>query len=287
MSDLSRHIPLIALTVLFAVSMYYVYRSLSSVSHRVESLSQELYYGLNSVTELSAKLEGSASPSNVSSTAAPRETVIAPNDVLVSGMSSPDDAQSIESADIIVTGGRANLDACQIDEVGTFSNDGSGNLDSESITGNVLKNKKKASQSVVRPKEKSPTTNMHVDQSSQTPNLYVDAPMAESVDPQDVAMDDVNAYIGKLEEKFVNRNNHGAEGNNDDDDAGSVGSEISSISALNGKKRVPPYAAKNFPLGHRQEHNGKMFEVIKTKGNSIRWGKAMPMTSAEEAPEEA
>lgn len=236
MSELSRHIPLIALTILFAVSMYYVYRSLTAVSHRVENLSQELYYGLNSVTELAAKMEGTSSGSlePMVPSVVPMQTtaaVITPDDVLVSGII-PDDAKSVESADIVVNGGKAASEK----------------------TDRRTSNKRNTSP---------------VQQTSQLPQ---EQQVTQSA--QEDTMDDVNAYIGKLEEKFVNRPEPN---NNDDDDIASVGSEVSSVSALNGKKKVPPYAAKSFPLGYKQEWNGKVYETIRTRAGSIRWSKAMPL----------
>lgn len=236
MSDLSRHIPVIALTVLFAVSMYYMYRSLTSVSHRVENLSQELYYGLNSVTELAAKLEGtSGSLQTEIHSELPQQSVaavITPDDVLVSGII-PDDAQSVDSADIVISGGKASP---------------------ERRTQKTQKTQKKESPS----------------------------PVEQSFSSQVDNLDDVNAYIGKLEEKFVNRPDAGPETVNDDDDTASIGSEVSSISALNGKKRVPPYAARNFDLGHKEVYNGKEFSVIKTKSGSIRWSKATPLSTSDQ-----
>lgn len=250
MSDLSRHIPLIALTVLFGVSIYYIYKSMTAVSHRVENLSQELYYGLNSVTELAARIEGT-SPSLKPTVppAVPSQStsaVINPDDVLVSGII-PDDAKSVGSADIVVSGGKATPEKPPADKT------------------------KKSKQ------DRKPA---QVPQSSQAPQTS-----SEPQDTQEDAMADVNAYIGNLEEKFVNR--QGPDANNDDDDAASIGSEVSSVSALNGKKRVPPYAAKMFDVGHRQAHQGKMFEVIKTKSGSVRWSGAKPMTKEEESSYQA
>lgn len=73
--------------------------------------------------------------------------------------------------------------------------------------------------------------------------------------------DDVNIYIGNLEDKFVA---------NRDEDTESVmsGATISGV-----RKKSPPQSAASFPIGHQQLHNGKLFEVIKTKKNVIRWGK--------------
>ena len=71
---------------------------------------------------------------------------------------------------------------------------------------------------------------------------------------------DVNAYIGNLKDKFVAN----------DDDAESL---VSGATLSGGRKKSPPQSAASFPVGHQQMHNGKLFEVIKTKTNVIRWGK--------------
>ena len=73
--------------------------------------------------------------------------------------------------------------------------------------------------------------------------------------------DDADVYIGNLEEKFVA---------NRDDDTESV---MSGATISGARKKSPPQSAASFPVGHQQMHNGKLFEVIKTKTNVIRWGR--------------
>lgn len=50
MSSLVRNLPVLALAAAVAVSLYYVYRSMSMLNSRVDQLSQELYYSLDSMT---------------------------------------------------------------------------------------------------------------------------------------------------------------------------------------------------------------------------------------------
>ena len=230
---ISRHIPLIALTVIFAISMYYVYSNLTSMSHRLENLSQELYYGMNSVTEIIAKLdEGKSSPSQHDnfrpSEQSPKhfQRIHQPVD-LKDLRENLDDAKSVASADIIITSGS-----------GSILNDLQRKTDNRMI------------------------------QDDKTP---YNRPVISEIDAHDSA-EDINSYIGNLEDKFVNGNNH-------DDDAASIGSQISSVNALSNKKKVPPFAANKFKIGWLQKYNGHLFEVIKTKGerSAVRWGRAQPI----------
>ncbi len=84
---------------------------------------------------------------------------------------------------------------------------------------------------------------------------------------------DVNAYIGNLQDKFV--------ANNEDD----TESIVSGATLSGGRKKSPPQLAASFPVGHQQMHNGKLFEVIKTKTNVIRWGK--PTAPRQDVDQEA
>ena len=77
----------------------------------------------------------------------------------------------------------------------------------------------------------------------------------------------VDVYIGNLQDKFV--------ANNEDD----TESVMSGGTLSGGRKKSPPQPASSFPVGHQQMHNGKLFEVIKTKTNVIRWGKPTPRHS--------
>ena len=71
----------------------------------------------------------------------------------------------------------------------------------------------------------------------------------------------VDVFIGNLQDKFVS---------NLEDDVESV---MSGGTLSGGRKKSPPQSAASFPVGHQQMHNGKLYEVIKTKTNVIRWGK--------------
>ena len=64
---------------------------------------------------------------------------------------------------------------------------------------------------------------------------------------------------------------------NDDTESLASDGGKSTASAFVSRKRVPPYSAKNFDIGHEEPYNGKTFTVIKTKGTGvIRWSRGVP-----------
>ena len=97
----------------------------------------------------------------------------------------------------------------------------------------------------------------------------------ESGDHEDGGGDDadVDVYIGNLQDKFV--------ANNEDD----TESVMSGATMTGGRKKSPPQSAASFPVGHQQMHNGKLFEVIKTKTNVTRWGKPTTPRQSDESEE--
>ncbi len=228
MSGISRHFPVIALTIIFGISMYFVYTNLNRISYRIENLSQELFYGMNSVTEIAAKIDDKqVSPSLHYQPVSPKSSGGRPFPQSNIGNEEAQDARSVASADIIISSG-----------LGSLINDAE------------------------RRSVKSPAKPIY------------DRPIISEID--DSADADIESYIDNLEDKFLNKNPKDIQ---PDDDVASIGSQISSVNAMSNKKKVPPFAANQFRIGWLQKYNGKLYEVIRTKGerSAVRWGKAQPI----------
>ena len=246
MISVIRNLPVILLAVVLGAALYVAYTSYNTINSRVDHISQELYYNINSVNELSARLSTVAelvgapplAPKPGSGSGSDKESVEGVLEVGSQGSVcdiSPDDAESVAAEDVRVvsSGDAADPDAEPFVEV----------LQSDAAS----------------PPPPSPRGLML----SRHQELDSFPPEAPAADPEE----DISTYIGQLE-KYVKSS----------DDTESIGSEVSSVSQLTPKRRVPPYSAKTVELGTTVEWDGGLFSSIKTKSGSTRWSKKMPLT---------
>lgn len=226
MTSLLRNLPVILLAVLLAVCVYFLYSNINHVSDRLDQISHELYYSINSVNDLTSRLGelgvvkeattvlGQGTERPLPGELGDADPAFPTVTELVEGQTAGDEqfAESVDSEDIRMAG----------------SGDRAGAEDLSKLAQNAA---------------------------------------AVHLPPED--HDSVEHHIDNLA-NFVKKN----------EDNESVTSEVSSASALQTRKKVPPYPAKNFDIGHEEVYGGKVFSVIRSKAGVTRWSGAKPISSS-------
>lgn len=249
MSSLARNLPVIVLAAAVAASLYLLYKQLQAVQHQVNALTREVGGALQTVKGVQQQMMAQGAAGIVASVL---PTVLEMDDAVAGEQ----DAESVESEDIEVQDAGA-----PVPQTATAA--------SEST--------KQSQQS------------RQAQQSQQTQRAQ------RAPKPSGEAEPGVQQYIGQLE-RFLQEDAHrhaedeGAEdaapppaavsqpqsnGRSapEDHETASEFSDMSAISGLNQRKRVPPWPAKNHPVGHQEVYNGKTYEVKLTSANVVRWGR--------------
>lgn len=253
MPELTRHIPVIALTIMLTVSLIYFYRNLTMINERLENFSQEFYYGMNSVNEITSTIQNKRreSPQSLYDDVCPtNSSEMINNDTRLSeenDIGGLDEVRSADSDDVMITSISSSPE-------------------------NYSKSSKDTKKGVSQSKQKknrdtAPKELLSQNQADTPTKLGTSQSLPDSV--PDVSKD-VDAYIENLQEKFGDSLPNSSRPA--DEDATSIDSEVSTVNQLNGRKKVPPYPAKNFPEGHTENWNGNIYPVIVTKTGSKRWG---------------
>ncbi len=257
MSSLLRNLPVIILAVAVTACVYFLYQNINNVSDRLDQISHELYYSINSVNDLTSRLG---------------EMGIVKEDIPATEKAKENTEMGQETAQQQPTQ-KDPASSPKLHEFPTITELVEGqHPEDEDMAESVLSHDVKFMPNQPSENRYPPTQREQPDQDE---FKEVSIPTSKSKGKRDAPSETVQDYIGNLE-NFVKKN----------DDADSVAaSEISSASALQTRKKVPPYAAKTFDVDHEEEYEGKLFRVIRTKTGVVRWSGAKPLNSADESDE--
>lgn len=260
MSSLLRNLPVIVLAVAVGVSVYYIHKHLLNMNSKLEHMSQEIYYNIASIHDLNEKVAGKPGGGVLSGKArVPTEPP-----VVVYASLSPEEADDVDSTESFEVHGNdpRRTSSAPLEKVEAKSGRSQRSSSPEAAFASVWPQPKR------RPQKKS----VEIKEEPAEP-LAANDPgndLAQSDAEEPVA--DENHYIDALEDYIKKGEPRPEQDAEEEEDAAS--DSMSTASAFNNRKKCPPYAAKQFDIGHAEIYNGKKYYVIKTKSQIVRWSRA-------------
>ena len=230
-NTLLRNLPVLLLAIILGASLYVAYNAYNAMNCRVDHLSQELYYNINSVNDVATKL-----------------SEIESGHVSLAGVSGPCSRSNDGVLEVASSGSEHDLCAEDADSV----DDGDVRVISSGETPQGALNSKATPSSI------------QVLQECVEPECSDEDDVEQQEQPS--GNEEVSTYIGQLENYLRSS-----------DDTESVESEISTVSALNGRKKCPNYSSKSVPLGTEVEWNDRIYTSILTKNGVHRWSGGVPI----------
>lgn len=268
MSSLLRNLPVIVLAVAVGVSVYYIHKHLLNMNSKLEHMSQEIYYNIASIHDLNEKVAGKPGGGARKTPGMPAEPP-----VVVYASLSPEEADDVDSTESFEVHGNdpRRTSSSPIEKVQATSG-----LSRRSPSAEA------AFEPVWQPQPKRRSPQKKSVEIKEEPADLPAAPVAANDPSVDAVQSDAeepvadeNHYIDALEDYIKKGEPRPDQDADEEEDAAS--DSMSTASAFNNRKKCPPYAAKQFDIGHAEIYNGKKFFVIRNSKGVIRWSRAHPL----------